>query len=359
MLVPAELGGAQVMLNRHVRGTAQRTAQVILSAAQGRRLLRWLPLTRLDVGASREEHSIDALVRAHVADAYAVGVLLGPPRANAKPVLQCFDAAGRTIAFGKVGRPGLTAELVRHESRVLSWLGKRPLKQVAVPRVMYAGQWNGLELLLLSPMTSAQGGGTSWDVPLSAMIEIAEVDGVSDPLPAERTAYAAELAARVAAVHDDELARRWARVRDAVSGTALRLGRWHGDWAPWNMGRRGGVVEVWDWERSTGAVPMGFDVLHFAVQHAFGQHADTLECRRVLLAQEAVLGRWYPSDLERFAATRATALLYLVEVLQRYVGDSAAARTPALAGRIFTLGSVLDDLLDNATNASAAPAQKA
>ena len=45
------------------------------------------------------------------------------------------------------------------------------------------------------------------------------------------------------------------------------FGSWHGDWAPWNMGYRDDIVQLWDWERFSSPVPIGFDAIHFAAQH--------------------------------------------------------------------------------------------
>ena len=56
------------------------------------------------------------------------------------------------------------------------------------------------------------------------------------------------------------------RLAGAAGAVHLQLGRWHGDWAPWNMARAGGRVQVWDWERSVTGVPVGLDMIHFQVQ---------------------------------------------------------------------------------------------
>jgi aminoglycoside phosphotransferase (APT) family kinase protein len=50
-------------------------------------------------------------------------------------------------------------------------------------------------------------------------------------------------------------------------GTAqVELGACHGDWTPWNMNIHNGRVQVWDWEKFTVGVPVGFDAAHCFVQ---------------------------------------------------------------------------------------------
>jgi len=47
--------------------------------------------------------------------------------------------------------------------------------------------------------------------------------------------------------------------RDTVPGA------WHGDWTPWNMARRHGRIQLWDWERFDTGVPQGLDRCHYGV----------------------------------------------------------------------------------------------
>ena len=58
---------------------------------------------------------------------------------------------------------------------------------------------------------------------------------------------------------------------------ALTFGAWHGDWAPWNMASTERGLLVWDWERFTSGVPLGFDALHYRLQSRPGAgHRDPL-----------------------------------------------------------------------------------
>jgi hypothetical protein len=105
----------------------------------------------------------------------------------------------------------------------------------------------------------------------------------------------------------------------------LAVGTWHGDWAPWNMTTAGGMLYVWDWERSEGGAPIGLDALHFAFE--VGYHKRSLaparavgdavgQCRSVL----EELG--VEQDLD------ALVTLYALERLMRLEeGRAASVRT--------------------------------
>ena len=82
--------------------------------------------------------------------------------------------------------------------------------------------------------------------------------------------------------------------------TELGFGRWHGDWSPWNMGRAGGRMQVWDWEQSAVGVPLGFDAVHFLLQRLFRDEAspDAAACASLPEAPTG-LARWYPADPTR------------------------------------------------------------
>jgi hypothetical protein len=108
---------------------------------------------------------------------------------------------------------------------------------------------------------------------------------------------------------------------DALRGTdvPLRIGSWHGDWTPWNTAVVADTVLAWDWERFTDGVPVGFDALHYDLQPRALGHvdaagaaaADSVRRAPALLAPVGV-----PAG-----SAAVVAVLYLVEILTRYVGD--------------------------------------
>ena len=288
-------------------------------------------------GAAIEDH-----VRSHVPEAGAVGVLLGPPRANAKPVLRIFDRAGTTIAYGKVGHDEFSAGLVRAETAVLLELRRRPMLALEFPTVLHAGEWQGLEVLLMTACKGASEGMPSWELPLAAMYELAEADR-TEARTVRGSEYLADLGARVARLPDSRnLAVMYDRVARHTAATELAFGRWHGDWAPWNMGSAAGRVQLWDWERSRDGVPLGFDVVHFVLQQQLVAGADPATTAAALLRVAGdALCRWYDRSDQR----EATVLLYLTEIVARYAADAGPAPTEALRHRLRTIDAVYSAIL--------------
>jgi hypothetical protein len=91
---------------------------------------------------------------------------------------------------------------------------------------------------------------------------------------------------------------------------------------------------VWDWERFTTGVPLGFDAVHHDLQRRIQSTSDAEA------AVEATLGV-APALLEPFEVTgtaaRLTALLYLVDLAARYLAD----RQAEAGARLGVLGTWL------------------
>jgi hypothetical protein len=99
----------------------------------------------------------------------------------------------------------------------------------------------------------------------------------------------------------------------------LAFGAWHGDWTPWNMASTGQGLLVWDWERFTRDVPVGFDALHYWLQ------TEVVPARGEPMAAAAGCVDRAPELLAPFGAgqaeARLTAILYLADLATRYLTD--------------------------------------
>jgi hypothetical protein len=296
-------------------------------------LLRWQRVRVTDQGGSATlvghlEHQLGRPLSAAVA--------IGPPRQNRKPIVQLIGADGRTVAFAKVGVTDVTRDLVRREAIALQQVSAGVIPSLFVPEVLYGGQWQGTEVMVLSALPPASGERVPPSRRLAAMQEVARVAGVR-----ERTYSGSGYRARLLAdlSHSGAVAARLQAVADQLGSLgpagelSLPFGAWHGDWAPWNMGAHDGRVMLWDWERFETDVPCGFDALHFELQRLIrveGQApraAVTELCRRGAELLE-------PFDVPRAGAGLVTAL-YLLHIGARalqHEPDAASTKRGPIEG---------------------------
>jgi hypothetical protein len=253
-----------------------------------------------------------------------VSLRIGPPRANRKPVLQLLAADGGLLGFAKIGVDDLTRDLVRAEAAALALLGAARLDRLQVPRLMHHGQWLGHEVLVQGGL-SGSGPATNWTQLSAAMAELARVRDIS-VLPLARSPYWLGLQSRLAGCPQRHLAasvlQALGSLEPAAAATTLAFGSWHGDWTPWNMTTLRGRVMVWDWERFQTGVPVGYDAIHYRLQHAVSRGGVTAQAA----AEAALAGAaeaLAPFGIEA-AAAPFVAALYLAEIAIRYLHDGQA-----------------------------------
>jgi len=212
-------------------------------------------------------------LRTHLSDVLGqevqLSVAVGPPRPNQKPVIRCYGAAG-LIAVAKLGPDSHTAAMVSNESHWLRTFAEVPLGGVLTPKLVHAGAFGGSTLLVMAAMdlTSDLGVGFG-DVPTAVIRELSgrfrESGGLGESI------WWKGLAGRLGHRELSMVAELARRTPDHPHFTELETSVWHGDWSPWNMGYSpDGELFVWDWERTTTGVPVGFDLLHLHFQYGSG-----------------------------------------------------------------------------------------
>ncbi|MEV0645190.1 phosphotransferase [Phytomonospora sp. NPDC050363] len=270
-----------------------------------------------------------------------ISVHIGPARANRKPVVQLLTEYGQTVAFAKIGVNALTQRLVADETEALQRLAKSELSTVTVPGIRHAGLWREHMVLVQQalPIWNDRVAVTPGRL-AEAMREIATVEGIHNRR-LEESDYAATLRERLDALDDTADARelRAAAVEllDAAAAERLSFGAWHGDWTPWNMAMLAETVLVWDWERFCLDAPLGFDALHYRLQHdiVIARRDPAAAVDHCVNKAESLLAPFFPAHPApappRLA--RLTALLYLIDLATRYLTDrqaEAGARLGAL-----------------------------
>jgi hypothetical protein len=263
-----------------------------------------------------------------------VSLLIGPARANRKPILEALAPDGAVIGFVKVGVDPLTCGLVRAEAAALAFLDGASLTKVAVPRLLWHGQWHDHEILVQQAFPRGQRARDLAEL-TGAMAELAGVRGVT-VMSATASPYWQNLQLRLHGLGQRDAAaallRALGRAEAEAGAAVLRFGSWHGDWAPWNMTISQGRPLVWDWERFETGVPVGYDAVHYALQQAVrGGMAAEPATELILASAPDILA---PLGLDP-AAARLVALLYLIEIGTRYLHDGQA-EAGARRGRVDT-----------------------
>ena len=183
----------------------------------------------------------------------------GSRRPNQKPIVRIHAVDdGRTIGFAKIGWDPLTSSLVTNEATFLeAHADVRPrtftsrasciegpgttTRSVSRPRS--SGRRSCESVPRRRPCWTRSLASTESDTrSLAGSPYLASLHGRLDGLRSDRW---------------DPIHRALAIVEQRWGGDPLRFGRWHGDWAPWNMARRGRTLVVWDWERTAAEAPVG------------------------------------------------------------------------------------------------------
>jgi hypothetical protein len=279
-----------------------------------------------------------------------VGLGVGSLRANQKPILQAFDKSGRCIAYVKVGDSELTAGLVQQEGAALAELAKQDWRLLELPALLHLGNWQGLELLVISALDTAvrPGGGPLLQPPLDALDEL--YDRFDEgPAALGQSAYWQGLVDTADQVDDLRLRTAYREALDRVGESRgdeqVRLTAWHGDFAPWNLGMRGGRLQLWDWERFASGVPAGLDRIHYVLHTSTRAHGFSAAVIDTALASPHTHHpAWSPSAQELLG------VLYLASITARYLigsqGDQGDVIRP-------TTETVLDALTMHSRRLSA------
>lgn len=272
---------------------------------------------------------------AHLAGVFGRPVLLtGSVRSrdpHSSQVLQAVAGtgadAGHTLGFVKLAGTPLTRELLRAETDALHRCAAADPPGIAAPRVLHAGRWHSLDLLVTSALALDRRAVASRSEPPPATVtqQIAGT-GTRRRGVLAGSGYARVAAGRAAAVAAGDPGLGGVLLdtlqRLAAVPVELDFGGWHGDWVPWNFSPAGSAYAVWDWEYAAADVPLGFDLLHFFFGVAFfrdrtGFGGAVAAARRSGLP---LLAQLHLSP----AAARVTLALYAVEMALRRCDIRAA-----------------------------------
>jgi hypothetical protein len=336
LLMPVAVPGAVRMLTRHGGSRAELAVRGVWRVLQRSGAAGRLPITRLSV--TPEADGIEAYLASSLSRPVRIGVLLGPPRANAKPVLQIFDdESGDTVAFAKLGSNPLAASLVDNEAVALALLSRAATRTFRAPKLLHHGRWRDMPVLVQEALPLSQSNRAPVDAPVGVMAEIAALSGIRD----ERLGGSEFLSRVTPSPHSswhgiDMRALQRLHACLATVGECA-VGSCHGDFGPWNMGTDGTRFEVWDWERYEAGVPVGFDAAHYRTQVAVAAAVEPSQAWPRILRDVSNLLRTLDRDGNRAAAAAGC---YLLAICSRYRRDAAAGPTPRMRRRMVWLSAI-------------------
>lgn len=234
----------------------------------GRTGLASLAPSRAVVSATSGAESLMGHISELLGEELVAGIHLGPPRANQKPIIQVLRPSGETVAFAKVGINDLTNERVSVEAEAIAELSRTSFSHLVVPELLHHGRWRGCSFVLLAPVQTWTASGIDGDARARAMQELSLKDSATQRLSSlawwSRTHH--RLAEHEHALEARDLTQMMSRAEEQWGDVQVRVGWNHGDWTPWNMSTDGSQSIVWDWERFSCDIPVGFDALHYAFQ---------------------------------------------------------------------------------------------
>ena len=298
-----------------------------------------LPL-RLDAVVSTRNDELERTLASLAGlERVSMAVHFGPPRANLKPVAKIYDdRSGEARAVAKFGCTPLTHRLVAAEAKALRALAGRRTPGLEIPSLLHEGTWGGAAIILQSVIRFPG----RHRLPTSAQRIEAErqVASTGTPLVGRLgdQRYHADLTERLRDAADDDASRAVVsaghRVLDALADERVRVGGWHGDWAPQNVCVTDLGVGAWDWERWAPDRPCGFDALHYRAQELLSSSGGLESAGAELVRLAPSLLAPHQPELSE-PVSRLLAALYLVEIGLRYLTDGQRD-TPSAAGRMDT-----------------------
>jgi hypothetical protein len=346
-LLPARCRECGKALLRHDQGQRNPRALKVLSFLQGTGVLRWAPISRVRVRGRDMHTGVEAMLGDIVGDRVTMCVRLGRRRMRRSLLLQLVNADGRTVAFAKLATTDEAVRALRTETANLERVAQIiPEALVLSPKVLHTGNWQGHELLIMSPLLPRRTTRPGDGIPVERMLKMARVV----PRPAEQVAGAAFTRRQSACIEalrvgpDATVLRRAQQYLLTTFGdVVLEVGLWHGDWVPWNMAATDHGIQLWDWEHFSERVPVGWDLVHYLSQRL-----------RISSGMKRKLeGRWLSQAFHNVShhmglgrrEILALVMSYLIEINIRYLADRTYERAnipPRVLGGLALLEEIVD-----------------
>lgn len=293
------------------RSLRRRVETVAVSGAILLGVSTYLPLWRTKLDDSDAFSGLHGWLSETIYEPYRVSlVVIGPRRANRKPVAFIVDAHNELIAVAKFGYNEVTRPLVRHEARALARVASSLVGHVHVPSLIGASRIGDIEVMAMRQLPPLEG---------KRQVSCAELVSVVRAISASGGPPRSELSSLLGHPRMRPLADMASMIDEA--STKAPVGAIHGDFHTGNIGiAQDQRPVVWDWERWSDGVPIGFDLLHYNLQYWIAHEGITPQAAadRLIDTAPSLLA---PLQVSPSVATDV-ARDCLIRLAARYVGDA-------------------------------------
>jgi hypothetical protein len=281
--------------------------------------------------AARAPLPIEKLAREVTGDKNITFALsLGTPGSVQKLTVQVMRSDGTILGYLKIPLKSAAEQRLRHEADVVQKLHSFPKLRAHIPRLLFAGLWDGRYVVFQSAVDGEPG-----PVHLTQLHEefLEVLQGCElVMLPGRRLIQTiGHRWENVAPL----LGTNWQRLGREALGIASReldsaqiaCGAQHGDFAPWNTRVHPKGLMVFDWESAAWDAPVLWDRFHFLAQTECHLNVHHIESRAADLreANRAVYLLYLLSSVVQLSEekTETFSLKYREEQLRKHISEPA------------------------------------
>lgn len=207
----------------------------------------------------------------------ACAITLGPRRYNRKPVVQLMNSDAQTVGFLKVGADEVTSAMVAAEATAVQELQRPLASPLLVPKLLWHSEWDGRSVACFSPVSLDGRALVPADERRLADSAQAIVAAGGGPRHVEfqHCPLVGRLRKTVVGASDANVDRLLNLAVQRFENHTVSIGRWHGDFSPWNMISTAESTALIDWEFSSDDMPIGSDLLHHRIMVATHLDGDS------------------------------------------------------------------------------------
>jgi hypothetical protein len=246
---------------------APKTLKTLLSALIRLGCANWM---RNVLIASQDSSPLEKLIRDVTGEQeIRFALSMGRQPAVRKLTVQVMRPDGHILGYIKLPLTEVADHRVRNEARILERLWNFPRLRSHIPRLLYAGDWNGSYLLFQSPLDGEAGPVNFRQLHKKFLATLHECHAVERPGQAlveevgeKWRSVAPQLSDEWRALGEEALRRS----KVILQGKSVLHNVVHGDFAPWNTRVYHKELRLFDWESAMWEGPSGWDIFHFRIQ---------------------------------------------------------------------------------------------